>query len=94
MVYEYALLTIDPARVELFEAAMPEAQRILLSVQNCTSVEFQHSEDRRDTYLMKVRWQHLDDHLVRFPRTPQAGQLAATSGGYFLREPIVAHFAN
>jgi hypothetical protein len=42
--------------------------------------------------LLRVGWNSIEDHIDRFPGTPQASLLATTIGGYFAEEPMVVHF--
>lgn len=91
-VHEYAILTIDPARAAEFAAVLPDAERVLRGAPGVRSVEFQRAVDRPEVYLLKVGWDSVEDHVERFPSTPQAERLAATIGGFFLETPFVAHF--
>lgn len=93
MIHEYALLTIDPADAEAFDAVIPAAEQILLGAPGCLTAELQRSVDLPGTYLLRVGWERIEDHLEVFPTTPQSDRLAATIGGYFAADPIVAHFA-
>jgi hypothetical protein len=55
-------------------------------------VSFHRSLDRPGTYLLRVGWDRIEDHIATFPGTPQAILLAKTIGGYFTEEPMVIHF--
>lgn len=91
-VYEYATLTIDPERSGDFAAVLPAAERILRSAAGCRSVEFLRAIDRPEVYLLRVGWDSIEDHLERFPASPQAAELAATIGDFFVEAPFVVHF--
>jgi len=92
MIYEYAVLTIDSARGAEFDAVIADAERILLSAPGCASASLQRSVDRPELCLLRVGWEDIDDHLVRFPGSEPADRLARTIGRFFVEEPLVAHF--
>jgi len=93
MIYEYALLTVTPESSTDFEATFHEATDILMAADGCLSVDIQAAEDQPGVYLMKVGWQHLEDHLQTFSSSPAAVRLGEVFGTHFSAEPVVAHFA-
>lgn len=92
MIYEHAHLVIAPAAVEDFEKAVSTAREHLLAAPGCREVAVHRSVDRPGTYLLRVGWDRIADHLEVFPTTPQAAALAATIGGFFAEPPLVVHF--
>lgn len=94
MIHEHALLTIGPADVEKFEKAVPEARTTLLDAPGCRAVSVLRSVDRPGSYLLRVAWDRIEDHLEVFPATPQATRLADLIGTYFAEAPQVVHFAD
>ena len=92
MINEHAHLTVAATEVSAFEAALPLAREQLLTAPGCREVSIHRSVDQPGTYLLRVGWDRLEDHLEVFPTTPQARHLAAAIGGYFAGEPLVVHF--
>lgn len=92
MIYEHGHLVIDPARAQEFEAAVPTARTALMDAPGCHEVSFFRSADKPGTYLLRVGWDRVEDHLEVFPTTPQAEALAAAIAGYFTEAPLVIHF--
>jgi quinol monooxygenase YgiN len=92
MIHEHAHLAISAAHVGAFEAALPAARKHLLAAPGCREVSIHRSVDHHGTYLLRVAWDRIEDHLEVFPTTPHSGRLAAAIGDYFAKEPLVVHF--
>jgi quinol monooxygenase YgiN len=92
MIYEHAHLVIDPARASEFESAAPDARKALLDAPGCREVGIFRSPDRPGTYLLRVGWDRIEDHLETFPATPQAAALGEAIAGFFTDAPLVIHF--
>ncbi|MEH0580410.1 MULTISPECIES: antibiotic biosynthesis monooxygenase [Streptomyces] len=94
MIHEHALLTIAPDDVEKFEKAVAEARATLLEAPGCRAVSALRSVDRLGSYLLRVSWDRIEDHLEVFPATPQATRLADLIATCFAEAPQVIHFAD
>lgn len=93
MIYEHARITVRPGTGTAFEDAFRTAGRAALTAApGCRSVALHRSAEGPDVYLLLVGWDAVDDHLVRFPTTPQAAALGAAIAGYFDGDPTVEHF--
>jgi heme-degrading monooxygenase HmoA len=93
MIYEHARITVHPGEGTQFEEAFRSRGReALASAPGCQSVQLLRSAEGPDVYLLVVSWKSIQDHLERFPTTPQAEQLGAAIAGYFAAEPVVEHF--
>ncbi|MGW7018647.1 antibiotic biosynthesis monooxygenase family protein [Streptomyces decoyicus] len=92
MIYEYAYLYITAGREDEFEQALVEASPILKSAEGCQSVDLYRDVETTGSYLLRVGWAHLDDHLEKFPKSEQAGRFAAAIERFFDREPTLRHF--
>lgn len=92
MIYEHAYLTIDPNRAQEFEKAVPVAREHLLAAPGCREATVVRSVDQPGTYLLRVGWDRIEDHLEVFPTTPQSKALAATIAGFFVQTPTLVHF--
>jgi heme-degrading monooxygenase HmoA len=92
MIYEHAYLTIDPDDADAFEGAFDSARQHLESAPGCRSVDLVRSVDQPKTYLLKVGWGRLEDHLEVFPGTDNARSFGEAVASYFQGEPLVMHF--
>ncbi len=92
MIYEHAHLTVDPERAQNFETAFRAARAHLLAASGCREVAVFRSVDRPGTYLLRVGWDRIEDHLEVFPGTPEAQAFADGVAGFFVQEPTVVHF--
>lgn len=93
MVYEHAYFAIDPDRIAEFEVAVRTGRDILLTAPGCREATVSRSVDHPGTYLLRVGWDSLEDHLETFPTTPQARMLTETVGPFIVGQPTVIHLA-
>jgi len=92
MIYEYAYLSIIPGREEEFEKALICAAPILKSAEGCRSVDLHRDVETQGSYLLRIGWATLDDHLQKFPASDQAPRFAAAIEHFFAGEPTLRHF--
>lgn len=92
MIYEYAYLYITSGREEDFEKALLAAAPILESAEGCQSVDLHRDVETQGSYLLRVGWATLEDHVEKFPASEQAPRFAAAIEHFFAREPTLRHF--
>jgi quinol monooxygenase YgiN len=93
MIFEHARITVREGIGEEFEDAFRTAGRAALTAApGCQSVALHRSAETPDVYLLRVGWASVDDHLVTFPTTPQAAELADAIAGFFAGSPTVEHY--
>lgn len=92
MIYEHAHITVVTGREDDFERAFVTAAPILASAPGCRSVALYPSADTPSLYLLHVGWDCVEDHLERFPTTPQAAAFADAVAEFFSAPPTVTHF--
>lgn len=93
MIHEYAYLYITPGREQEFEQALLSAAPILESAEGCQSVELRRDVETPGSYLLRVGWATLEDHIEKFPKSQQASRFAEAIEHFFDREPTLRHFA-
>ncbi len=71
MILEVAPLKIRPGQSAEFEAAFRTAQPIIASMPGYISHELKRCLERRDEYLLLVKWQTLEAHEVGFRQSAQ-----------------------
>lgn len=92
MIYEYAYLYITRGREAEFEQALVTASPILKSAEGCRSVDLYRDMETEGSYLLRVGWASLEDHVEKFPKSEQAPKFAAAIEHFFDREPTLRHF--
>lgn len=92
-VREIAVLTVDAARAEAFEATFPEAIELLIAAPGCRSAVVTATLDSPAVYVLEVVWERRDDHVVAFAASPASSRLAAGFGSHFVEAPVVVHVA-
>ncbi|MET4538394.1 heme-degrading monooxygenase HmoA [Arthrobacter bambusae] len=93
VIYEHAHLNINIKEADAFEAAFASARHFLESAPGCRSVDLLRSIDQPTTYLLKVGWDRIEDHLDIFPKTENARNFGEAIAGYFQTDPLVVHFS-
>jgi heme-degrading monooxygenase HmoA len=92
MIIEFALLTIRAGSERQFEAAFPEAIKVIGGSPGYLSHELRRSMETPNRYALIVQWQTLEDHTVKFRGSPAFTQWRAKIGPYFEGPPVVEHF--
>jgi heme-degrading monooxygenase HmoA len=92
MILEVAPLHIRPGRSAEFEAAFLVAQDIIASMPGYISHELRRCVERRDEYLLLVRWQSLEAHEVGFRKSPQYQTWKRLLHHFYEPFPTVSHY--
>jgi len=92
MILEAALLKIRPGQSAEFEVAFRTAQSIIASMPGYISHELRRCLERRDEYLLLVKWQSLDAHEVGFRQSPQYQTWKQLLHHFYHPFPAVSHF--
>lgn len=92
MILEVAPLRIRPGMSAEFEAAFRTAQPIIASIPGYISHELQHCLERRDEYLLLVKWQTLAAHEVGFRQSPQYQTWKRLLHHFYDPFPTVSHY--
>lgn len=93
MIYEHADLRINPETKDKFVKDFAAVRRLLLEAEGCHSVELLVSVDSPNTYLLRVGWENIEDHTVRFPGTSPANELRGVLMAHCVVPPQVLHFS-
>ncbi len=94
MILEYAHLTVAAEHVAAFEEAVPAIREHTLAAPGCREVSVHRGADRTGSYLIRVVWERLADHLEVYPTTPQARAIAAIIRPLLAAPTSVVHFEN
>jgi heme-degrading monooxygenase HmoA len=92
MILEVAPLQIRPGQSAAFEAAFRSAQPIIASIPGYLSHELRRCLERRDEYLLLVKWQTLEAHEVGFRQSAQYQEWKRLLHRFYDPVPTVSHY--
>ena len=92
MILEVAPLQIRSGQSAEFEAAFLTAQPIIASIPGYISHELRRCLERRDEYLLLVKWQTLEAHEVGFRQSPQYQTWKRLLHDFYDPFPTVSHY--
>ena len=92
MILEVAPLQIRPGQSADFEAAFRTAQPIIASIPGYISHELRRCLERRDEYLLLVKWQTLEAHEVGFRQSAQYQTWKSLLHHFYDPFPTVSHY--
>ena len=92
MILEVAPLQIRPGMSAAFEAAFRTAQPIIASIPGYISHELRRCVERRDEYLLLVKWQTLEAHEVGFRQSAQYQTWKRLLHHFYDPFPSVSHY--
>ena len=92
MILEVAPLKIRPGQSAEFEAAFRTAQPIIASIPGYISHELRRCVERRDEYLLLVKWQTLEAHEVGFRQSAQYQTWKRLLHHFYDPFPTVSHY--
>ncbi len=92
MITEIALLNIIPGESVKFEIAFGEAQKIISSMNGFIDHELQKCLEKENKYLLKVRWQKLEDHTVGFRNSNEYKYWKKLLHHFYDPFPVVEHY--
>ena len=92
MILEVAPLQIRPGQSAEFETAFRTAQHIIASIPGYISHELRRCLERRDEYLLLVKWQTLEAHEVGFRQSAQYQTWKRLLHHFYDPFPSVSHY--
>ncbi len=92
MILEVASFKIKAGDAPQFEAAFADAARVISQARGYISHEMQRSVDVPDHYVLLVKWQTRDDHMIGFRESPLFVEWRRLIGPYFAGTPEVEHY--
>lgn len=92
MILEVAILSIKPGMSEGFKAAFKTASTIIAVMPGFISCELQHCLEIEHQYILLVRWQTLEDHIVGFRQSPQYLEWRSLLHHFYEPFPTVEHY--
>jgi heme-degrading monooxygenase HmoA len=92
MILEVAQLDVIAGQEPAFETAFAQAQAIIASMQGYVFHELQRCVEHANRYVLLVRWQTLDDHMIGFRQSPEYQQWRALLHHFYDPFPTVLHY--
>ena len=91
MVWELAVLEIDPNRDAEFEHALHQAVPLFQRAHGCRGMQVQRSIEQPHRYRLIVDWDTLEDHVDGFRSSEDFARWRELVGPFFTRPPEVEH---
>jgi len=89
---EHAHLLINSGQEAEFEAAFLDAHPVLAGATGCLEAQLFRDSEEPGSYLLRVRWATLKDHLEVFPASEAGARFASKVAHFFAAVPRVRHF--
>ena len=93
MILELATIDIKAKKNEEFEAALIQAQEVLVTAKGYVKHEFKKCLEQPNRYILLITWETLEDHTVGFRTADLFQRWRIIIGPYFDKAPVVQHFA-
>jgi heme-degrading monooxygenase HmoA len=91
-VVEHTHLLITGGREQEFETAFLDARPVLTGASGCLESALFRDAQEPGSYLLRVRWETLKDHVEVFPASVAGKEFASKVAHFFASEPRVRHF--
>jgi heme-degrading monooxygenase HmoA len=92
VILEVAPLKLRPGTAAQFEAAFRVAESIIAAMPGYVSHELQRCVERRDEYVLLVRWETLAAHEVGFRTSAQYQEWKRLLHHFYEPFPVVSHY--
>jgi heme-degrading monooxygenase HmoA len=92
MILEVAFLDVIPGQEADFELAFHEASPLIASMKGYIGHELRHSIENRSRYVLLVKWESLEDHVVGFRGSPEYQQWKRLLHHFYDPFPVVEHY--
>ena len=92
MITEQAVLDVTPGRESEFEVAFAQAKTIIASMPGFDSLQLHRCIERSSRYLLLVRWDRLEDHMIGFRESAGYEEWSRLLHHFYDPFPTVEHF--
>ena len=93
MILETAVLNVKQGRSAEFEEAFERAQKIISSMKGYISHEILKCLEKKDQYLLLVKWETLEDHEEGFRKSAEYQEWKKLLHHFYEPFPVVEHYA-
>ncbi len=92
MILEQAILHIKPEKSTEFESAFKKAQKIIASMKGYIRHDLLKCHEQKDTYLLLVEWQSIEDHEIGFRQSEEYQEWKTLLHHFYDPFPVVHHY--
>ena len=92
MIVEHAILDVDPAEVQEYEAALKQALPFIASTPGFMKLEVRPCLETAGRYLLLVQWRELADHTEGFRNSDRYQVWRDMLHRFYDPFPLVEHF--
>lgn len=93
MILETAVLNVKQGKSAEFEQAFEQAQKIISSMKGYISHEILKCLEKKDQYLLLVKWETLEDHEEGFRKSAEYQDWKKLLHHFYEPFPVVEHYA-
>ena len=94
MILEVAMLDVQPGLTQEFETAFKTASALIAAVPGYLTHELQRCLETPNRYILLVRWQRLEDHIVGFRQSSEYQEWRSLLHHFYDPFPVVEHYQN
>lgn len=91
MIYEIAVMNIDPKRADEFEAAFAQAAIVFKRAEGCHSMALEKTLENPGEYRLRIGWDSLELHMDTFRNSEGYEVCKELVQDYFTEAPVVVH---
>lgn len=91
MVLEMAHIEVLPGTNADFEARVNEALPLFARAKGCGGAQLHHVVEHDARYVLIVRWETVEDHMVHFRQSEDFPVWRGLVGAFFAKPPEVIH---
>jgi len=92
MIIESAILSIKPGQGAAFEAALRSARPLIEATPGFLGIEIWPCIEKPDQYLLLVRWETLEDHMIGFRKSDRFQHWRETLHHFYDPMPVILHY--
>ncbi|MDZ8237097.1 MAG: antibiotic biosynthesis monooxygenase [Nostoc sp. ChiQUE01a] len=92
MILEAVILNVKPGSESDFEVNFKKASKIISSMKGYLSHELHRCIEVQDKYLLLVRWETLESHIVQFRGSAEYQEWKKLLHHFYEPFPTVEHF--
>ena len=93
MILEVAILDVKPDREAAFERDFAKASTYISSIEGYISHELQRCLEKKNRYILLVRWKTLEAHTEGFRKSAQYSEWKRLLHHYYDPFPTVEHYS-
>lgn len=94
MILEHAILDVDPAERDDYEAALKQALPFIAATPGFIKLEIRPCLEKSGRYLLLVEWNELEDHTLGFRNSDRYEEWKALLHRFYNPFPVVEHYGD